>query len=232
MSVHGAFATSAHRRGDELGVGPGNFKENRVVFDELSLILVIAAVLLNIQAATYYQQMPELVNLINIIQMLLVGSVIGILLLYALGQAELRWDFFLSGRDLGYTLAASLAGFVLALLLWNVVIAPATSSVFDMVRQLTVFNQRVFLSKVAVAEELLMMGMFFPYFAPRLKWGAYPAVCIAFAVLHFAVYGTQPSALWAVGMYRAVFLFQWYATGCRISVPMLTHVMINLAAAG
>jgi len=230
VSAHGAFWTSAHKRGDDVAVGPQQYSDRRVVIDEVSLALILFAVILNIQAGTYYHEFPELVNVIDIVQMLLMGSAVVMLMLAITGQIDLKYDWFLSRSDIGLTLFASIAGFALALMLWNFIIAPATASVFEMVKELSVYNQRIFYAKVAVAEEMLMMGMLFPYLAARLKWAAYPSTMVAFAILHFAVYGTKPSALWAVAMYRGVFLAQWRLTGCRLSVPMLTHLFINLSA--
>jgi len=230
VSVHGAHITSAHRRGDELAVDPSSFQSKRVVVDEIALGFILIAVILNVQAGTYYHEIPELINVIDIVTALLLGSIVMVTFMFVLGQVDLQWDWFLSRRDLGYTLMASVAGFIIALALWQFVIAPATSSVFDLVKDLSVYNQRIFFAKVAIAEELLFMCVVFPYLAPRLKWGAYPFTCVAFAVLHFAVYGTQPSALWAVAMYRAVFLAQWRLSGNRLSIPMLTHIIINLSA--
>jgi membrane protease YdiL (CAAX protease family) len=96
--------------------------------------------------------------------------------------------------------------------------------------KMAVIDQQLFGVLMAISEEQFFRGFITSYFVDRTN----PFIGCAgssgvFAVFHFAVYGTSPTALTFIFMSGLILSFVAYKTGL-ISPTMIAHIINNLVA--
>ena len=196
--------------------------------DPLVAILITFQILVNFYLAVRYSTIDPYIAIVNVV--FIAMTITGLILHHAF-CGGIKVDKQLIPKELSQILTVSSLGFLIVLVTQTIIFRSQTSAIAFV----SMVEASLFYSTAGVAEPT-----FFRYYVQTKVEQSLPifggvvsivATSILFTTYHFGVYGTQLLALYAVFLGSLV-LGATYTVTKRLSVPMIIHVAVNLAASG
>jgi membrane protease YdiL (CAAX protease family) len=203
-------------------------RQQQYQIDSISLSLITLQILVNFWLTTQYATSSPYTALISIAYLTL--TITG-LSMHHFFCGGIKFDKTLVAKELSQLFLYVISGF-LFVLVFQTIIFKATAGVIALN---TLFETGLFYTSAAISEE----SFFRYYIQTKLEqslrisfFNTIIAILLTstlFTVFHFVVYRTMLYALFAV-FASSIVLCITYAYGKRLTVPMLIHVLTNLAA--
>ena len=198
--------------------------------DPLVAVLITFQILVNFYLAVRYSTIDPYIAIVNVV---FIAMTISGLILHHAFCGGIKIDKQLVPKELSQILMVSSLGFLIVLVTQTIIFRSQTSAIAFV----SMVEAQLFYSTAGVSEET-----FFRYYIQTKAEQSLPLAIVGAAVsigvtsllfttYHFGVYGTLLLALYAVFLGSLV-LGATYAVTKRLSVPMIIHVAVNVAASG